>query len=76
MKKIKYPGLLILFCAIIISLSVGYWLGRSSMRQDYQDAEDMALITGLVNAQMQHQIEELNYQIDSLKQIAKQFEIQ
>jgi len=67
---------MILFCAIIISLSVGYWLGRSSMRQDYQDAEDMALITGLVNAQMQHQIEELNYQIDSLKQIAKQFEIQ
>jgi len=76
MKKFKYPGLLILLCATIISLYVGYWLGRLSIKQDYQDAEDMALITGLVNAQMQNQIEELNNQVDSLEQITKLFEIQ
>jgi len=76
MKKIKYPWLLILLSAIIISLSVGYCLGRTSMKQDLQDAEDMALFTGLVNAQMQQQIKEYNQQIDSLEHITRQFEIQ
>lgn len=74
--KIKYPWLLILLSAIIISLSVGYCLGRTSMKQDLQDAEDMALFTGLVNAQMQQQIKEYNQQIDSLEHITRQFEIQ
>lgn len=76
MKKIKYTGLLILFGSMVISLYVGYCLGRSSMKQDLQDAEDMALFTGLVNAQMQQQIKEYSQQIDSLEQITKQFILQ